>query len=78
MKELLSVSIDLAEEGGKQTVLVKKDLKNNLNAESKGKTKEGKDELKTEGDMRSHRAIVAGLHHAFPELSERVRYFNAY
>lgn len=70
MKEILSVSIDLAQRGGEQTVLVKKEHK--LNAESKGKTKEGKAEMKTDGDMRSHRTILSGFHNAFPQLSARV------
>ena len=68
---MLSVSIELAERGGIQTAEVKANhLK--LNAESKGLTKEGKKELKTDGDMQSHRAIIAGFHKTFPSLSSRV------
>lgn len=67
---MLSASLELAEAGGLKVASVKK--LHSLNAESKGKTKEGADEMKTDGDMQSHRAIVAGFHKAFPVLETRV------
>lgn len=70
LKHLLSASLDLAEAGGQAVVDVKKETK--LNTEVKGKTQEGAKELKTNGDMRSHRQIMAGFHRAFPELESRV------
>ncbi|XP_067945027.1 Golgi-resident adenosine 3',5'-bisphosphate 3'-phosphatase-like [Watersipora subatra] len=70
LKELLSVSIDLAELGGERVVAVKQEHK--LHAESKGETKEGKQEMKTDGDMQSHRTILAGFHTAFPWLDSRI------
>lgn len=73
LRELLSASLDLAEAGGTKVVEVKKAHK--LNAESKGKTKEGANEMKTDGDMQSHRAIVAGFHKTFPALAPRVSKF---
>lgn len=71
LKELLSVSIELSERGGQQTEQVKLNHQK-LNTESKGLTKEGKKEMKTDGDMQSHRAIMAGFHKTFPSLSSRV------
>lgn len=64
------MSIDLAELGGERVVAVKQEHK--LHAESKGETKEGKQEMKTDGDMQSHRTILAGFHTAFPWLDSRV------
>jgi len=69
---LLGASIDLAERGGDETYRVKQEHQK-LNAESKGLTKEGAKEMKTNGDMNSHRAIIAGFAAGFPELKDRVR-----
>ena len=66
LKDLLSTSINVAKSGGAQVKAVH--LSHNLNGEVKGKTKEGKDELKTEGDMKSHIAIKYGFLKAFPEV----------
>ncbi|XP_052075037.1 putative inositol monophosphatase 3 [Mytilus californianus] len=67
MKELLSVCIQLAQEGGKRVKDVR--LASNELAENlKGKTDEGVKDVKTEGDTQSHRAIVYGLAKAFPGL----------
>lgn len=75
LKELLSVSIDLAATGGSNVRRIqeralrdsKNDNKENaLNAKSKGLTKEGAKEVVTEGDLNSHRAIVYGFNKAFP------------
>jgi len=67
MKELLSVCIQLAQEGGNKV----KDIRlasNKLEEKLKGKTDEGVKDVKTEGDTQSHRAIVYGLAKAFPGL----------
>lgn len=67
MKELLSVCIQLAQEGGNKV----KDIRlasNKLAENLKGKTDEGVKDVKTEGDTQSHRAIVYGLAKAFPGL----------
>ncbi|XP_014778400.1 inositol monophosphatase 3 [Octopus bimaculoides] len=66
MKELLSVSIELARRGGRKVLEVRE--KNALTAKVKGFTKEGAAELKTLGDMESHRAILYGMAKAFPGL----------
>ena len=66
MKQLLAVGIDLAKRGGLRVKEIHES--NHLNKEVKGLTKEGAQELKTEGDMQSHRAIVYGFAKAFPGL----------
>merc|ERR550532_1497432 len=67
MKELLSVCIEVAQRGGDQVKSIHDSAK--LDAEEKGKTKEGKAELKTNGDMQSHRAMFYGILKAFPVLT---------
>ncbi|XP_076319979.1 inositol monophosphatase 3-like [Tachypleus tridentatus] len=66
LKHLLAVSIEIAERGGAQVKTARKltDLKET----SKGKTKEGANDPLTEGDMRSHRAMVYGLKKAYPYI----------
>eukprot|EP00105_Crassostrea_gigas_P003051 XP_011415785.1 PREDICTED: inositol monophosphatase 3 isoform X1 [Crassostrea gigas] len=66
LKELLSVSIALVERGGNRVRDIREG--NTLAEKSKGKTKEGADEVLTEGDMESHRAIVYGFAKTFPGL----------
>lgn len=66
LKELLSVSIALVERGGSRVREIRDG--NTLADRSKGKTKEGADEVLTEGDMESHRAIVYGFGKTFPGL----------
>ncbi|XP_062574994.1 inositol monophosphatase 3-like [Saccostrea cucullata] len=66
LKELLSVSIALVERGGTRVREIRE--RNTLADRSKGKTKEGADEVLTEGDMESHRAIVYGFAKTFPGL----------
>ena len=75
LKELLSVSIDLAATGGSNVRRIqeralreskKSENENALHAKSKGQTKEGANEVVTEGDLNSHRAIVYGFNKAFP------------
>jgi len=77
LKELLSVSIDLAATGGSNVRRIqeralreskKSENENALHAKSKGQTKEGANEVVTEGDLNSHRAIVYGFNKAFPGL----------
>ncbi|XP_076463057.1 inositol monophosphatase 3-like [Babylonia areolata] len=67
MRELLSVSIVLAERGGKRVREIADAHK--LQATSKGKTKEGAKEMLTQGDLESHRTIVNGFLKAFPGLT---------
>ncbi|XP_064624906.1 inositol monophosphatase 3-like [Lineus longissimus] len=66
MKQLLAVGIDLAKRGGLRVKEIRES--NRLNEKTKGLTEEGAKELKTEGDMQSHRAIVYGFAKAFPGL----------
>lgn len=68
MKELLSVSIELAERGGREVRRVHEAHKG-LHAEVKGETLEGAKEMKTEGDLASHRAMVYGMLKAFPSIN---------
>jgi inositol monophosphatase 3 len=66
MKELLAVSIQLAKRGGDRVKQIREN--DTLAQKSKGKTKEGKDELLTMGDLESHRAILNGLLKSFPRI----------
>ncbi|XP_070195839.1 inositol monophosphatase 3-like [Littorina saxatilis] len=67
MRELLSVSVDLAERGGKRvTEIAQAQL---LEAKEKGKTKEGAKEMLTQGDLESHRAIVNGFLKTYPGIT---------
>lgn len=66
MKELIAVSIHLAERGGTRVKEIRES--NRLQEKEKGKTKEGAKEMLTDGDMQSHRAIVYGFAKAFPGL----------
>ena len=65
LRDLLSAGIELAERGGEQVKLVKKEKE--MNEKSKGKTKEGANNPVTDGDMRSHEAIVHGFEVTFPK-----------
>lgn len=69
MKQLLVASIQLAERGGK----VVKEIRdtNKLNEASKGKTKEGANNPVTDGDMKSHEAIISGFKKSFPSVFVR-------
>ncbi|CAD5111723.1 DgyrCDS1012 [Dimorphilus gyrociliatus] len=58
MRELMSVSIDLAEKGGNRILAVKN---NDKEAVVKGKTKEGAKEYKTKADLSSHEVITGGF-----------------
>ena len=66
MKDLLSASIHVARLGGSRVKLIREEAK--LNEQVKGKTKEGANELKTDGDMASHKIMYYGLKEAFPHI----------
>ena len=66
MKELLSVSIELAERGGVRVKAVRES--SSLDESSKGKTKEGVNDVLTAGDLQSHLTIMDGFRKAFPGL----------
>ena len=66
LKELLSVAISVAEAGGQEVVAVRKEA--DIGETSKGKTKEGANDPKTAGDMRSHVQMYYGLKKAFPNI----------
>ncbi|KAL8577101.1 hypothetical protein ACOMHN_049790 [Nucella lapillus] len=67
MRELLSVSVDLAQRGGKRVKEIAD--QQNLEAKEKGRTKEGAKEMLTEGDLESHRAILNGYLKTFPGMT---------
>ena len=66
LKELLIASIKAAENGGHEVVKVRNS--NDLNQRLKGKTKEGVDDVLTEGDLKSHWTMVQGLSTSFQGL----------
>lgn len=70
LKDLLSVSIEIAERGGMEAVRYK--AYHRTHAGNKGQTREQAKELKTEGARRSYSAIMAGFLKTFPLLSTRV------
>ncbi|CAG2108648.1 unnamed protein product [Medioppia subpectinata] len=66
LKKLLIASVMVAVGGGQEVVRV---LNNNaLNMKSKGKTREGVNDVLTQGDLASHRLMVHSLSAAFPGL----------
>nr|CAD7265749.1 unnamed protein product [Timema shepardi] len=66
LRKLLIAAIQVAEKGGKEVVAVKKD--NNLDEETKGKTKEGVNDPVTKADYKSHCVMYYSLKHWFPTL----------
>nr|CAD7572063.1 unnamed protein product [Timema californicum] len=66
LRKLLIAAIQVAEKGGKEVVVVKKD--NNLDEETKGKTKEGVNDPVTKADYKSHCVMYYSLKHWFPTL----------
>lgn len=66
MRQVLAVSIQLAERGGTAVRLVHE--KHGLRGRSKGLTREGAKEMLTDGDIRSHQAIIYGFAKSFPAL----------
>ncbi|KAJ3662956.1 hypothetical protein Zmor_007270 [Zophobas morio] len=65
LKNLLKVAINAAENGGKEVV----SNKDNLKIETKGLTKEGMQDSVTTADYLSHCAIMKTLKHAYPTLN---------
>lgn len=66
LKSLLSAAIYAAERGGVEVLNVRKEA--DLHEKSKGKTKEGANNPVTDGDMKSHEAIVYSLKATFSGL----------
>jgi len=67
LKHLLAVAIGAAKNGGAEVARVRKLA--DIGETSKGKTKEGANDPKTDGDMSSHRAMYWGIKKAFPKLN---------
>lgn len=67
MKDLLSVSVDLARKGGDRVKAIREDP-SQIKERVKGETKEGAKELMTTADLESHRIMHGGLSKAFPKL----------
>ena len=67
LKQLLSVAIAVAEAGGREVVAVREEA--DIGQSSKGKTLEGADDPKTNGDMRSHIQMFYGLRKVFPNVN---------
>ncbi|KAK0069398.1 inositol monophosphatase 3 [Biomphalaria pfeifferi] len=68
MKELLSVSIGLAQKGGNHVRDIYSKHPDKMDEKVKGKTKEGADEMLTNGDLESHRAIFYGFSKMYPSI----------
>lgn len=66
LRDLLAVSVEAAILGGKEVKKIRED--NSLNEKSKGKTREGANELLTLGDLQSHRTMFNLLKNTFPEV----------
>ncbi|XP_072412674.1 inositol monophosphatase 3 [Chiloscyllium punctatum] len=66
LRQLLSVAIRAAEEGGRAVREVKES--DSLHQRSKGKTKEGADEMVTSGDLLSHRRMTSLFSNTFPDI----------
>ncbi|XP_029309663.1 inositol monophosphatase 3 [Cottoperca gobio] len=67
LRDLLAVSVEAAVLGGTEVKKVREE--NNLNEKSKGKTKEGVNELLTLGDLQSHRKMFNLISNTFPEVT---------
>ncbi|XP_031143360.1 inositol monophosphatase 3 [Sander lucioperca] len=67
LRELLAVSLEAAVLGGTEVKKVREE--NGLKEKSKGKTKEGANELLTMGDLQSHRKMFNLISNAFPEVT---------
>lgn len=65
LKELLAAAVNVAEKGGE---VVSKYRDQKANEQSKGKTKEGADELVTDADYGSHCIMYYTLQMTFPSL----------
>ncbi|KAA8586666.1 inositol monophosphatase 3 [Etheostoma spectabile] len=67
LRDLLAVSVEAAVLGGTEVKKVREE--NSLKEKSKGKTKEGANELLTMGDLQSHRKMFNLISNAFPEVT---------
>jgi inositol monophosphatase 3 len=67
LKRLLSVAIDVAQQGGSEVARIRKLA--DIGESSKGKTLEGANDPKTEGDMASHKVMYWGIKKAFPHIN---------
>lgn len=67
LAELLSVAIAVAEAGGREVKAVREQA--DIGESSKGKTREGANDPKTDGDMRAHVQMYYGLKKRFPNLN---------
>jgi len=67
LKQLLTVAIAAATEGGKEVVRIREQA--DIGESSKGKTKEGANDPKTDGDMLSHKAMYWGIKKLFPYVN---------
>jgi len=67
MKQLLAVAIDAAVRGGVEVVRIREEA--DIGESSKGKTREGANDPKTNGDMLSHIAMYWGIKKAFPHIN---------
>jgi len=67
LRQLLTVAIAAAKQGGLEVKAVRDEA--DLGESSKGKTLEGANDPKTNGDMRSHIRIMYGIKKAFPDLN---------
>lgn len=66
LRKLLIGSIQAAQKGGIEVLAVSKFVE--INAQNKGKTLEGANELVTDADLKSHCAMYNGLQRIFPKL----------
>jgi len=67
ISEVLSAAIYLTEKAGRKVREIREE--DELDEQSKGKTKEGVNDPLTQGDMESHRILVKGFMKAFPALN---------
>ncbi|XP_047223938.1 inositol monophosphatase 3 isoform X1 [Girardinichthys multiradiatus] len=67
LRDLLAVSVEAAQLGGKEVKRVREE--DSLNEKSKGETKEGAKELLTMGDLQSHRKMFNLIKNTFPEIT---------
>ncbi|XP_063741180.1 inositol monophosphatase 3 [Eleginops maclovinus] len=67
LRDLLAISVEAAVLGGTEVKKVRDE--NSLNEKSKGKTKEGANELLTTGDLQSHRKMFNLISNTFPEVT---------
>ncbi|XP_062260213.1 inositol monophosphatase 3 [Platichthys flesus] len=67
LRDLLAISVEAAVLGGREVKKVHEE--NGLKERSKGKTKEGANELLTMGDLQSHRKMYNLIKNTFPEVT---------